>query len=277
MRSQTTLSMPVSRDVPHLEVISRYPSKRHDQPPLLFVHGAWHGAWCWSEHFLDYFAARGYASHALSLRGHGTSDGRQGLRWTRIADYVADLAQVIATLPCPPIVVAHSMGGFVLQKFLESCSVPACVLLAPVPPQGAARITAKVLRRHPLLFLRGNLALSLYPVVATQALVREAFFSVGMAPDLLARYSTYMQEESYLGFLDMLLLDLPKRRQHDVPALVLAAERDSLVDVAEVEATARTFGADAAIVPDVAHDMMLDTHWRRVADRIAQWLDRQAY
>lgn len=277
MVSQTTLSMPVSRDVPHLEVISRYPSTRHEQPPLLFVHGAWHGAWCWSEHFLDYFAARGYASHALSLRGHGTSDGRQGLRWTRIADYVADLAQVISTLPCPPIVVAHSMGGFVLQKFLESRSVPACVLLAPVPPQGAARITAKVLRRHPLLFLRGNLALSLYPVVATQALVREAFFSVGMAPDLLARYSSFMQEESYLGFLDMLLLDLPERRQHDVPALVLAAEQDSLVDVAEVEATARTFGVDATIVPDVAHDMMLDTHWRRVADRIAQWLDSQAY
>ncbi len=276
MSSQTTLSMPIARAAPCLEVISRYPLKNLDRRPLLFIHGAWHGAWCWSEHFLDYFADRGYASHALSLRGHGASDGRSGLRWTRIADYVADLAQVISVLPRAPIVVAHSMGGFVLQKYLESRSLPACVLLAPVPPQGAARIASKVLRRHPMVFLRGNLALSLYPLVETQALVREAFFSTDIAPDLLARYSSYMQDESYRGFLDMLLLDLPKHRRHDVPALVLAAARDTLFDIEEIEATARTFGVEARIVPDVAHDMMIDTRWHTVADRIARWLDIQS-
>lgn len=275
MQSQDTLAAPLMRPVPRLEVISRLPASPRNRRPLLFVHGAWHGAWCWNEHFLDYFAARGHASHAVSLRGHGASDGRPGLRWTRIADYVEDLAHVVASMPVPPIVVAHSMGGFVLQKFLESRSVPACVLLAPVPPQGAARITSKVLRRHPLVFLRGNLTMSLYPVVETQALVREAFFSLDLPPDLLARYSERMQDESYLGFLDMLMLDLPKRRRHDLPALVLAAARDTLFDVHEIEATARVFGVGVDVVPAVAHDMMLDTHWRRVADRIATWLDTQ--
>lgn len=32
--------------------------------PIVFVHGAWHGAWCWEEHFVDYFAQHGYAIHA---------------------------------------------------------------------------------------------------------------------------------------------------------------------------------------------------------------------
>ena len=45
-----------------------------DHPvPLLFVHGAWHAAWCWDEHFLGYFADRGYRAVALSFRGHGDS------------------------------------------------------------------------------------------------------------------------------------------------------------------------------------------------------------
>ena len=55
----------------NLEVISKYPAGAARPTPLLFVHGAWHGAWCWDEHFLDFFAAHGYAAHALSLRGHG--------------------------------------------------------------------------------------------------------------------------------------------------------------------------------------------------------------
>ena len=271
----TALSMPIEHGMPRLEVISRVPDAGGRRRPLLFVHGAWHGAWCWSEHFLDYFAARGFASHAVSLRGHGASDGRSGLRWTRIADYVTDVARVIDALPQEPIIVAHSMGAFVLQKLLESRQAPACVLLAPVPPRGAARITTKMLRRHPMQFLRGNLTLSLYPVVENEALVRDAFFSLDLAPPLLARYSDRMQDESYRGFLDMLMLDLPRRRLHRPPTLVLAAGRDSLFDLDEVQATARTFGVEAEVVPDIAHDMMLDTNWREVAGRISAWLDRQ--
>jgi pimeloyl-ACP methyl ester carboxylesterase len=37
----------------NLEIISKSPSSEPRPTPLLFVHGAWHGAWCWAEHFLD--------------------------------------------------------------------------------------------------------------------------------------------------------------------------------------------------------------------------------
>ncbi len=30
-----------------LDVIDREPSRESHKAPLLFVHGAWHGAWCW--------------------------------------------------------------------------------------------------------------------------------------------------------------------------------------------------------------------------------------
>ena len=40
---------------------------------LLFVHGALHAAGRWDEHFLDFFADKGYRALPLSLRGHGRS------------------------------------------------------------------------------------------------------------------------------------------------------------------------------------------------------------
>jgi pimeloyl-ACP methyl ester carboxylesterase len=97
-----------------LEVISHQPENKTHDTPLLFVHGAWHGAWCW-ENFLPYFAQQGYEAHALSLRGHGGSQGHDKLRWTSIHDYVADVAQIAQTLSSPPVVIGPSMGGYVVQ------------------------------------------------------------------------------------------------------------------------------------------------------------------
>jgi len=56
-----------------LEILSEKPKGTQKQKPILFVHGAWHGAWCW-EKFLPYFAENGYAAYAVSLRGHGNSE-----------------------------------------------------------------------------------------------------------------------------------------------------------------------------------------------------------
>ena len=80
-----------------LEVIARTPKGRARPTPLLFVHGAYGGAWEWDEHFLPYFAERGWVSHALSLRGHAGSDGGESVRYARLRDYLADVEQVAAS------------------------------------------------------------------------------------------------------------------------------------------------------------------------------------
>lgn len=48
-----------------LEVISKLASSNAHAMPLLFIHGAWHAAWCWNVHFLDFFAKNGFHAHAL--------------------------------------------------------------------------------------------------------------------------------------------------------------------------------------------------------------------
>ena len=71
-----------------LEVIDKGSVSEAHPVPLLFVHGAWHAAWCWDENFLGYFADKGYRAVALSFRGHGESPSDKPLRICSVADYV---------------------------------------------------------------------------------------------------------------------------------------------------------------------------------------------
>ncbi|MBA7490522.1 2-succinyl-6-hydroxy-2,4-cyclohexadiene-1-carboxylate synthase [subsurface metagenome] len=258
-----------------LEVITRGPVSNARAAPVVFVHGMWHAAWCWSEHFLPYFAQHGYVSYALSLRGHGASEGRERLRWTSLADYVADMFQVTDQLQTSPVLVGHSMGGMIVQKYLESHQAPAAVLLASAPVRGLLLPTLRLARRHPLAFLMSNLTLSTYHVVATRRLTQEAFFSADMPQEKLTTYFARMQYESYRAYLDMMGLDLPHPRQIKTPMLVLGAGNDTMISSGDIEATARAYGTEAEIFPDMAHDMMLEAGWQAVADRILGWLSEQ--
>ncbi len=255
-----------------LEVISKYPSSKKHSAPILFVHGAWHAAWCWDVHFLDYFAQQGFEAHAVSLRGHGKSEGSSKLRWTRISDYVEDVEKTVQQLANPPIIIGHSMGGLVVQKYLENSTVPGAVLLASVPTAGVLGTTLRIAMRHPLAFAKVNLTLSLFPLVATPRLAREAFFSEDLKDEQMLLYTKLLQDESYLGFLDMLVFNLPKPEKVKTPLLVLGAAQDTIFYPSEIEKTARAYHTKAEIFDDMAHDMMLELQWQIVADRIMAWL-----
>lgn len=257
-----------------LEIIAKRPAGSPRPTPLLFVHGMMQGAWCWDVHFLDYFARHGFAAHAVNLRGHGASEGRDTLRWTRIADYVEDVAGAVRQLPGPPLLIGHSMGGFVLQKYLEDHDAAGAVLLSSPPPAGLRATTFRIARRRPLAFAKVNLTFSLLPVIATPQLAREAFFSADLPDEDLRVYWQRMQEESYMAFLDMVALDLPRPRKVKTPLLILGAARDNMLTPKDIEATARAYRAPFEIIPDVAHNSMLERRWPAVAERILAWLNR---
>lgn len=260
-----------------LEVISKHPLESQHPTPLLFVHGMMHGAWCWDVHFLGYFAHHAFAAYAVNLRGHGNSEGRGNLRWTRIADYVEDVANAVRQLPGSPILIGHSMGGFVIQKYLEDHDAVGAVLLSSPPPAGLLGTTLRIARRRPFVFAKVNLTLSLLPVIATPELAREAFFSADLPDDQLLAYWKLMEDESYRAFLDMVALDLPKPAKVKTPLLVLGAARDNMLKPREIEATARAYNTQAEIIDDVAHSSMLESGWQAVAERILVWLKEREF
>jgi pimeloyl-ACP methyl ester carboxylesterase len=264
-----------------LEVIDKgSPSESHTVP-LLFVHGGEHAAWCWDEHFLDFFAAQGYRAVALSFRGHGRSSNSTQPWAYSIADYVADVRSVADNLPQTPAVIGHSLGGFVVQKYLESHTAPAAVLVASTPPQGAAaallRIAAALLHKttqHP--WLTAKAAMTGESGFNKPERVRETFFCAHTPESLVVRYAKRLQkEQSTRAALDMVCLNLPKPYRVSTPLLVLGAQCDRSVTPREAHATARAYRTRAEIFPNMGHDMMLEPGWSAVAQRIHTWLCAQ--
>ena len=131
---------------PRLEVRKRLPATESRKPPLLFVHGGYCDAWFWEPYFLPWFAARGYAAYALSLRGHGASGGGDTLFIAGLADYEADVEHVAGTLNVPPILIGHSMGAAIVERIVAKRPVRGAALLAPMPPAGLLPIASAARR-----------------------------------------------------------------------------------------------------------------------------------
>ena len=256
-----------------LEVRSCKASRPSDRPPLLFVHGSCQGAWCWSEHFLDFFAEHGYSSYALSLRGHGESAGRRKLRWASVADYVRDVAQVAMSLPSVPVVIGHSLGGLVVQKYLELHRAPAAVLLAPSPAAGMLRSGWRLFLRNPLPFIEAYLTLEPCRVFSTPVRARRYLFSARLSEDKMRGYTCRFGGESFRAFLEMVYSLPDPARIRGTPMLVVGGSKDVLIPPSEIERTAATYGATARIIREAPHEMMLEDTWRETAQAIFEWLE----
>ncbi len=254
-----------------LEIIEASPPGGGTGRPLLFVHGAFAGAWCWSEHFLPYFAEQGFRACAVSLSGHGASPGRERLDSLSIADYVRDLERAVSMVGGDPVLVGHSMGGFVVQKYLERAVAPGVVLMASVPPQGLLSASMTLAFSNPGLF--ADINSMMHRGRASLASLQHALFASPVAADKLQAYYRLMQPESQRAMWDMTFFNLPQlQRERCPPMLVLGAERDILVPPSEVEQAARSYGTQAEIFPGMGHVMMLEAGWQKVADRIIEWM-----
>jgi pimeloyl-ACP methyl ester carboxylesterase len=246
-----------------LEVVERQPASDQGRPPLLFVHGLGHGAWCW-ENWLAAAAEAGYPSYAVSLRGHGGSDGR--LRTSRLGHYVDDVIAVAASLPRPPVLVGHSMGGLVVQRTLARYAARAAVLVAPIPAHPAVASLAAIARRHPLDALR---------IVAGGSLPlrSEYLFHELEDADALGHADRCGGESAVVQY--QLLMHRPARPPlGSPPVLVLATPDDRLVPIRGVRSTAARYGADVVEFPGIGHDLMLDARWREPLDAMLSWLDK---
>ena len=260
-----------------LEVIDKGSCSESHPAPLLFVHGAWHAAWCWDEHFLDFFADNGYRALAVSLRGHGGSPTPRPLRGCSIADYVEDVRSVADDLPTRPVAIGHSMGGLVVQKYLESHAAPAGVLVASVPVQGDRAALLRFMRRHPWLAAKGTFTDNTMLGLDTPVRARESMFSAETPESQIVRHLARFQQESKRAIhVDMPFRALPRPDHVSAPLLVLGAGCDGVITTEEVRATATAYGTAAEIFPGMGHDVMLEPGWEAVAQRIHTWLETVA-
>ena len=255
-----------------IEVFSCLPGRKNGKPPLLFGHGAFAGGWMWTETIMPTLARAGYPCYALSLRGHGGSAGREEINWHSVADYVDDVKAVVDWLAASPVLIGHSMGGFIVQKYLEHRPAAGAALICSVPPQGLIASQFHLLFSKPHLFLELNRILS-GEYTDTDTL-REALFAGEVDEAMLGAWLTRMQNESQRAILDMTMFNLPNLfAMHRPPMLILGAEEDVLVPACLVQTTAHTYGQKAHIFRHMGHAVTHEKEWPLVAAALQDWLE----
>ena len=258
----------------YLEVVRR-PAKKeskdqHQHPPILFVHGSYCAAWIWDEKFMPYFADHGYSCYAMSLRGHGASEGL--LAWASLADYVDDVAKAAAGLGTPPIIIGHSMGGLVVQHFLAGHKAAAAVLLSAVPPSGLASSVMHMTMFSPDVLWQLGLLQSLGPEAVSPEVVRRAFFSDGTPVQAVRQLLPRLQAESHRIAAELMAPAQPNPPAEKVPVLVLGGDADIFLPTSAFRETATFFGGDLEVLKGAPHGLMIDpVWWQPAANSILAW------
>ena len=255
-----------------IEVLAARPMRPNGRPPVLFVHGAFAHASMWAEYFFAHFTQAGYAVAALSLRGHGGSDGRDEVDRFGIHDYVDDVITVVEHLGVAPVLIGHSMGGFVVQKYLERHPAPAAVLMSSVPPQGLVAATFHMALAHPGLFMDFNRLLASGDIPLEAA--RAALFATEVPDEVLRRHLAQMNPESQRAIWDMSMFNLVSLSAvHRTPLMVLGTEEDRLMPAFLVQSTARAYGVPDHLFRGLGHGFPLEVGGERVALAVVGWLD----
>lgn len=239
-------------------------------PDVLLVHGAWSSSWYWEEHFMAYLAERGFSVSALNLRAHGKSAGR--FRWSSLGDYVSDVRAVAETLD-DPIIVGHSLGGFITQRYVHLHGARAAALLASVPHFGAWKALWKVVSQHPGAFLRTMARLNLLEVVAREDAGRALLYSRGPDQTDKDHFLQHRYDESFRIFIDLLVQPILKPWPKDMPKFVMGAENDQLFSPADVKGTARHHRTEATFIAGASHMLMVDDQWEEAASALTNWLE----
>ncbi len=255
---------------PHL--ISHMPDEKRDAPPLLFIHGAFAGAWCWDVNFLPWFSARGFECHALDLPGRRKRPDFAQLQEYGIDDYRECVLAAVDAMPRPPVLIGHSMGGFLAWQAAERRTLAGAVLMAPVPPTGLAAPAMQLMMTNPGLFT--EVASVHAGGAATLDTLHAALFSDLVPKEIARRYLDRFQPESRLAVLGLYAPFFPNvLAVWGTPLKVMGAEKDQLIPYAHVHWTASLTGSSAHIYKDMGHGMMLEDGWQRVTEDIADWLD----
>lgn len=243
-------------------------------PPLLFVHGAWHGAWCWKP-LMDYLAKKGFTSYAFDLPGHGTRESEK-VAGLGIMDYVAELETAIEELaPVKPILIGHSMGGLIVQKFLENNDAPAAMLIAPCPARGGSLwLPVKYFLHQPIA---GTTAvLWIRTAIRSQTMCNRLFFD-DISQEKLNAHLKKLGPESSKAIRQMVIPFLKETASQitSTPVAVAAAGKDYFFGFKRLQKWTEKSGYDFLPFPEAAHNLICEPEKFDFGEKIYKWLEQK--
>jgi len=226
------------------------------------------GAWYW-QLWMDYFVLLGYEVHSISLPAHGKSSfNKRHINFYTFKDYLEALTSQVNAISPKPVVIGHSLGGAILQKYLENHQLPGAVLLASLPSIGMLPMAVRLLQRHPIPTFTGMLKLNLYDWEKTPELAQDLFLNSKTEIGVIAFQKQLVRETiNMFPFLS----SFARVNSIKSPVLVIAGEKDVIFTVDEEKLTAEKYGAKSIVIEGQAHNLMMESAWKQVADVIDNW------
>ena len=196
---------------------------------LLFVHGAGGDAWQWRSFFMPYFAKKGINSIAISLPNHGQSKKDNSYE---LNDYMNIIREAHVSAGAGQVIlIGHSMGGFLLQKYVADNKVEnKLILLASMPPFNPSSLDGgfiNLVQEH----LKDNQA-------------REHL-------QKLLSHAESIDTENIVG-----------------EVVLFAGKQDSVIPLKWKQKVSHHYRAKLYMV-EGGHNLMLGRHWQNVADLVA--------
>ncbi|CAN5463408.1 alpha/beta hydrolase [soil metagenome] len=242
--------------------------------PIVMVHGAFCGGWAF-EAFKAPFEAAGHTVLTPDLRGHGEAGGSvAGLSMT---DYAKDIAALCASLPEPPILICHSLGGLVCQLAAKRAPLKALLLLAPSPPWGVAGSSMEEAVTAFGLMMGAAFAQSISPdrtLMRTYSLDRMPSAEREAAVQRLRPESGRALWEALNWWLDPFMTTSVGTGGIGVPCLVMVGQRDVVHPPMTARQTAQRLAADYIEMAGMSHWLLGETGWQDVATQAWDWLER---
>ncbi|WP_424931945.1 alpha/beta fold hydrolase [Amaricoccus macauensis] len=242
-----------------------------EQPPILFLHGAFSGPEVWNTFVAPWFAQRG---HKVSVpRLPGPTKGPATLR-----DYVDAAMAAAEDLGGRPVVVGHSFGGLIAQHLAARRRVSGAVLVSSPGPCGLAPSFWQLSARYPDVLAATLVVQAGAGDLLGIDMIRRALFTPETPDDWIMEFiGTPLTPESPRALFDGLTWDLPAwPLARLTPMLAVLGDQDAFVPVTDLWALGLTYGAETELIRGVAHGLPLDPSWKSLVWRINAWLDERA-
>ena len=227
------------------------------------------------EHVGAFLAARGYDCWAGDCRGHGLSPGPR-VHVDDFGRYVEDAGAFLALAAAggrPLFLMGHSQGGLVT------------LLRALRHPDGLAGVVAS----SPYLAVHPRAAPSGLKLAAASIALRVApgfLFASGVEVEALSHDPQVVRDYLADPLVSKKVSSAWFRAAHAaqaeleegaarfaVPALVMAAGEDRLVDPAAIRAWAQEVPTDFIEWPGMYHELFNEIEKEKVLARVAEWMD----
>ena len=248
--------------------VTTFPSTSRSESAysILLVPGGWESTETFAESAAK-FAALGFESSVLSFVNKSTVSGQ-----------VAEVAQAMQHLGPFTLIVAYSISGFVVQKFLESHACAGCVLVNSLPPDPKPALRRLVDVENDAEYdkaLDGMKYTGIFQSLLDPPTVPVADLLIGNNTGSVGAKLLEICGSPQTQLLKDVYSQQVNLEPGAVPTLILQSELDEFIGVEDAQRLASFHNAELQFIPDAFHVTTLNKKANsKIVRETVEWIDR---